>query len=155
MTWTDERIAQLRDLWAEGLTAAECAVEIGGITRNAVVGKVFRLKLEPRQERVNPKKRHAKRKARKPAVKIEPPPPPDPTPPTSATRVSLMELRPNTCRWPTGDVGSEDFFFCGAPTHADKPYCGYHCRLAYQPKTKETHLERRLRKLAYLRECAA
>lgn len=48
MNWTDERVETLRKLWAEGLSASQIAAQLGGVTRNAVIGKVHRLKLSSR-----------------------------------------------------------------------------------------------------------
>ena len=48
MTWTDERVEQLKKLWSDGLSACQIAAELGGITRNAVIGKVHRLGLSGR-----------------------------------------------------------------------------------------------------------
>ena len=48
MAWTDERVEQLKKLWAEGLSASQIAGRLGGVTRNAVIGKVHRLGLSGR-----------------------------------------------------------------------------------------------------------
>ena len=48
MSWTDERVELLKKLWADGLSASQIAAELGGITRNAVIGKVHRLRRAPR-----------------------------------------------------------------------------------------------------------
>lgn len=48
MNWTDERVELLRKLWAEGLSASQIAAQMGGVSRNAVIGKVHRLKLSGR-----------------------------------------------------------------------------------------------------------
>ena len=48
MNWTDERVELLRKLWSEGLSASQIAAQLGGVTRNAVIGKVHRLKLSSR-----------------------------------------------------------------------------------------------------------
>ncbi|MER0239916.1 GcrA family cell cycle regulator [Fulvimarina sp. MAC8] len=48
MSWTDERVSTLKQLWTEGLSASQIADKLGGVTRNAVIGKVHRLKLESR-----------------------------------------------------------------------------------------------------------
>ena len=48
-------------------------------------------------------------------------------------RGSLLELTEHSCRWPIGDPGDADFFFCGGPTASSLPYCAHHCRVAYQP----------------------
>ena len=45
MSWTDERIEQLKTLWKQGLTASQIADEMGGVSRNAVIGKAHRLAL--------------------------------------------------------------------------------------------------------------
>ncbi len=48
MSWTDERVEMLKNLWAEGLSASQIAAQLGGVSRNAVIGKVHRLKLSSR-----------------------------------------------------------------------------------------------------------
>jgi GcrA cell cycle regulator len=48
-------------------------------------------------------------------------------------RRTLLELTEETCRWPIGDPGQADFFFCGGRTITSLPYCAYHSRVAYQP----------------------
>ena len=48
-------------------------------------------------------------------------------------RKTLLQLTEKTCRWPIGDPGSAEFFFCGGETANDLPYCAYHSRVAYQP----------------------
>jgi GcrA cell cycle regulator len=48
-------------------------------------------------------------------------------------RRTLLELTEQTCRWPIGDPGHSDFFFCGGQTITGLPYCAYHSRVAYQP----------------------
>ncbi len=65
MSWTDERVELLKKLWADGLSASQIAAELGGITRNAVIGKVHRLKLSARAKPTNtaPRSRPAQRSA--------------------------------------------------------------------------------------------
>ncbi|MEM1378591.1 MAG: GcrA family cell cycle regulator [Pseudomonadota bacterium] len=48
MSWTDERVETLKKLWTDGLSASQIAAKLGGVSRNAVIGKVHRLKLAPR-----------------------------------------------------------------------------------------------------------
>uniref|UniRef100_UPI0028AB0CB5 GcrA family cell cycle regulator n=1 Tax=Shinella sp. TaxID=1870904 RepID=UPI0028AB0CB5 len=48
MNWTDERVERLKKLWAEGLSASQIAAQLGGVSRNAVIGKVHRLNLPGR-----------------------------------------------------------------------------------------------------------
>ena len=50
MSWTDERVETLKRMWAEGQSASQIAKELGGVTRNAVIGKVHRLGLSNRNE---------------------------------------------------------------------------------------------------------
>ncbi len=49
-----------------------------------------------------------------------------------------MELNFNTCRWPVGEMGGQDFGFCGNQTDYEKPYCAVHCEMAYQPNVRRT-----------------
>ena len=153
MSWTDERVELLKKLWSDGLSASQIAAELGGITRNAVIGKVHRLGLSGRAKSASstaarPRKARASsqllRLARASirgntalahAYEFE----------TEATpelieniipigqRRTLLELTEQTCRWPIGDPGSSDFFFCGGNPIAGLPYCAYHSRVAYQP----------------------
>jgi GcrA cell cycle regulator len=152
MSWTDERVETLKRLWAEGFSASQIASELGNITRNAVIGKVHRLGLSGRAKAATagaPRQRkaraHAMLRDARPAVRgntalaqafeyeVE-------TQPTVVDNVvpmgqrrSLLELTEGTCRWPIGDPGNADFFFCGGQTATCLPYCSYHCRIAYQP----------------------
>jgi GcrA cell cycle regulator len=152
-TWTDERVEHLKKLWADGLSASQIAGELGGITRNAVIGKVHRLGLSgrakapsssvPRQRKpraptmfraARPMMRGNTALAHMPAYDYDPEPEPElieniiPI----GQRCTLLELNEEKCHWPIGDPGQPDFFFCGGKT-AGSPYCGYHARVAYQP----------------------
>ena len=76
MSWTDERIDQLKAMWEKGLTASQIADELGGVSRNAVIGKAHRLGLQSRPSPVRPNE--APKKAapvRKPAPEAEAPKP--------------------------------------------------------------------------------
>jgi GcrA cell cycle regulator len=152
MTWTDERVESLKKLWGEGLSASQIAAELGGITRNAVIGKVHRLGLSGRAKSPSaatqrPRKARATQLTRvaRPAIRgntalahaydFEPEPEPeliDNVIPLGQRR-SILELTEETCRWPIGDPGSTDFFFCGGQAGTGAPYCTYHSRVAYQP----------------------
>lgn len=70
MSWTDERIATLRKMWEGGATASEIATELGGVSRNAVIGKAHRLglKARPSPVKANDKKKIAAPTAKKPAA---------------------------------------------------------------------------------------
>jgi GcrA cell cycle regulator len=153
-TWTDERVELLKKLWADGLSASQIAGELGGITRNAVIGKVHRLGLSgrakapsssvPRQRKPRapsmfraprPMMRGNTALAHMPAYDYDPEPEPEPIENIIpiGQRCTLLELNDEKCHWPIGDPGQPDFFFCGGKTNAGTPYCGYHGRVAYQP----------------------
>lgn len=132
MAWTDDRVEQLKQLWAEGLSASQIANKMGGVTRNAVIGKVHRLGLAGRATPAAPKP--------KITSKFE-------EPVSKSTNLGLDQLYPgldkptvssiggNQCKWPIGDPTSEDFHFCGQPAVDGKPYCAYHSQIAFQPNT--------------------
>lgn len=134
MSWTDERVSLLKQLWGEGKTAAEIAKVLGdGITRNAVIGKAHRLKLS---SRLSPIQQNAPKKQKpenilprivKPMVKA---------PEFKGKGVKLIELDARACRWPVGDPKEENFSFCGCDAIAGLPYCDEHCRVAYQVPTR-------------------
>lgn len=162
MNWTDERVELLRKLWSEGLSASQIAAQLGSVTRNAVIGKVHRLKLSsrgrtavaaPRQKKVASSAGGSKAATRAPTVtrtvtasigatalqtqfEVEPVvryrPAEDVVVPISR-RLQLVQLSERTCKWPNGDPLTEDFSFCGTDTADTGPYCTYHSRIAFQP----------------------
>lgn len=141
--WTVERIELLCRLWAEGATAAAIGVRLGGVSRSAVLGKVFRLRPVTAGASVSApaeqdpaanaasmqitaparRRRSRKRDKRPPSA-----------PAVRTQHKTLLDLTNNTCRWPHGRPGTEKFFFCGKP-EADLergiPYCARHMRRAY------------------------
>jgi GcrA cell cycle regulator len=154
-TWTDERVEQLKKLWADGLSASQIAAQIGGVTRNAVIGKVHRLGLSGRNKTTAPQPQRVRKPARPPSVTFTAPAvegnivrsaeqrfpttleqeerlPDDIVIPVSE-RVTIMELRESMCRWPMGDPTTPEFRFCGQRAIAGLPYCTHHARVAYQP----------------------
>ncbi|WP_321503667.1 GcrA family cell cycle regulator [Breoghania sp.] len=164
--WTEDRIDRLKNLWAEGLSASRIAAELGGVSRNAVIGKVHRLGLSGRKTPVKkaaiPKRQIRKRNdvedvtktvAVRPAknnrnavpavaADIEPDLEPEAENLSVTAEVipmarylTLLELGPNTCRWPIGDPRLPGFRFCGAPTVAGEVYCRTCAAKAYQPIT--------------------
>jgi GcrA cell cycle regulator len=144
--WTEERVALLKKLWAEGETAVAIAARLRGLSRSAVLGKIFRLRL-PATETAGGK-REQRGAAAAVAEGAETPVwrhrrphrarSAQPTPPRRRRGKALLELTNSTCRWPHGRPGSERFFFCGAP-EADLehgiPYCPRHMRIAYAVPT--------------------
>jgi GcrA cell cycle regulator len=160
MSWNDERVESLSKLWLEGRSASQIAAELGlGITRNAVIGKVHRLGLAGRtkpaaavQSRGKPKlvTRPVTDERSRPdlpyqavVTPLKIPVKPYLTPVQQATddvvipfseRVTIMDLRESSCRWPMGDPTSAEFRFCGVRTGmAGGPYCTAHARMAFQP----------------------
>jgi GcrA cell cycle regulator len=156
MSWTDERVELLKKLWADGLSASQIASQLGGVTRNAVIGKVHRLNLSGRAKPASSPARPRKARPTTPhrpsgarsfvsgntALKIHAHPAPrrvivqvpieDLVVPISLN-VSLLALNDQMCKWPIGDPGTEGFHFCGHRNFNSLPYCEYHSRLAYQP----------------------
>ena len=192
MAWTDDRVEQLKTLWTEGMSASQIAKELGGVTRNAVIGKVHRLGLSSR----NQGKPEAAEKPAAPAVATAAPPVEEvasatapepaekpvreepvsgpvevsaekssdlPAPVTApegmvtipsenqvdiaeidrdAHKLSLMDLTERTCKWPIGDPSRGEFYFCGHPVVAGKPYCKGHTAAAYQPMSSRRDRDR-------------
>jgi len=148
MAWTDDRVAVLSKLWAEGLSASQIAKQLGGVTRNAVIGKVHRLGLSGRATPSRPSKRkvaapRATARAPKTAPALRAPRPAAPVvappPPIEAKRMangeyaSILTITDSTCKWPLGDPSGDDFRFCGRNVNESSPYCAAHSRVAYQP----------------------
>jgi GcrA cell cycle regulator len=150
MAWTDERVEELKKLWAEGLSASQIAKKIGGVTRNAVIGKVHRLGLSGRAAPSRPSSRPARapkpRVAASTPVKSKVPAPrkaveptvtaPDPEPLPNGEFATVLTLKDSMCKWPLGDPASGDFRFCGHRTKAGDAYCEAHSQIAYQPQQK-------------------
>jgi GcrA cell cycle regulator len=153
MSWTDERVELLKKLWAEGLSASQIAAELGSVTRNAVIGKVHRLGLSGRAKPAasgaprprKPRSSTQMLRVSRPAFRgntalaqlyeyelVHEPDLTENVIPIGQRR-TLMELSEATCRWPIGDPGTPEFFFCGGNSVTGLPYCHYHARIAYQP----------------------
>jgi len=97
MSWTEERIDRLKKMWQEGATASQIADELGGVSRNAVIGKAHRLGLEARPSPVKPGEEKEKPEAAAPAPKPAPVERPDPKPaPVEAEQAAPAQPRPRT-----------------------------------------------------------
>ena len=159
MSWTDDRVATLTKLWADGLSASQIAAELGGVTRNAVIGKVHRLGLSGRAKPANTSARKIKTATRtsgtynsrpralRPTGGRTPPSMPARTtiqdlPEPVCLKMDLVDLTEKTCKWPHGDPSTNDFHFCGNSPKDDAPYCEYHCRMAYQTVTDRRRMKR-------------
>ena len=128
--WTRERIALLKKFWADGETATAIAARLR-MSKSAVLGKVFRLRLRPAAKATAAA---ARRNAAKVGRRRRGRPPAAPTAPVMASGKTLFELTNNSCRWPHGQPGTKAFHFCGAPgadLEGGRPYCERHMRRAY------------------------
>ena len=145
MSWTHERIEQLKKLWEAGYTASNIATELGGITRNAVIGKAHRLGLSGRMKsksKVSSVSIVRKRKmpVNKNSKIIELTTSVEPMNPTS-----FADIKDGLCRWPLGEPEDLDFKFCGRKCDEGMIYCTEHHSLAYQP-LNQTRQKRASRK---------
>lgn len=141
--WSDDRVTILSKLWVDGLSASQIARQLGGVTRNAVIGKVHRLGLSgrdapsapraiaPRPTRPRPPRRAAPfrpAKAVRPDMTVAPAAPEGP-----GLVDNLVHLAAHACKWPIGDPKSPGFSFCGR--RADGRYCAAHAARAVRPGT--------------------
>src|SRR6201997_5391930 len=153
LTWSDDRVEQLKKLWEAGLSASQIAAELGNVTRNAVIGKVHRLGLSgraksPTSAAPRPRKarapQHMMRVSRPVSrgntalahvfeVELEPDPIAYDNVVPMSQRLSLLELNEATCHWPIGDPSSSEFFFCGGKALTRRPHCAHHPRIPSQP----------------------
>ena len=144
MSWTDEKVEKLKELWGKGNTASQIAEIIGGISRNAVIGKAHRLKLSAKIKTrtaasnqnfenslvsKNIKLKKGKRSKFKSLIIEKDFEPENPK--------QLEELDENSCKWPIGHPDESSFYFCGRTSLKDFSYCKLHLLYAYQPKGKK------------------
>jgi GcrA cell cycle regulator len=156
MAWNDERVELLKKLWSEGLSASQIAGRLGGVTRNAVIGKVHRLGLSGRATTSRMKSHRPRARTAAAARRMQPKsrfaPQGNPAfrqlyhpeaEPFMATveelviplkeRRTIQTLTECSCRWPIGDPQTADFHFCGKNKVTGLPYCEFHARRAFQP----------------------
>tara|TARA_Y100000591_G_scaffold287677_1_gene271426 strand:- start:34 stop:528 length:495 start_codon:yes stop_codon:yes gene_type:complete len=144
MSWTDEKVAKLKELWGKGNTASQIAEIIGGISRNAVIGKAHRLNLsakiktrtatsnknfENSLNESSPKSKRGRRSKFKSLLIEKDFEPENPK--------QLEELDESLCKWPIGHPDEKNFYFCGRTSLKDFSYCKLHLLYAYQPKGKK------------------
>ena len=164
--WTEDRVGALKKLWLEGQSASQIAKQLGGgVTRNAVIGKVHRLGLSGRAAPSQPARATFRPSRPRPAAQptqapsaprrieaVQPRPAaapsvPAPMPDLPGT-ATVMTLGAHMCKWPIGDPSSNEFSFCGRRS-SEGVYCVEHARVAYQPQVKRggaTDLARSLRR---------
>ena len=146
MSWTEEKVEKLKELWGKGKTASQIAEVIGGLSRNAIIGKAFRLQLSKniikRQKinsSINPnykEKDIIQRKSRKIKFRsllldknFEP-----------AKNLSLEELTENTCKYMEGHPNEKSASFCGRKNVEKFSYCPLHLIVVFQPRGKKEDL---------------
>ena len=144
MSWTEEKVNKLKELWGKGKTASQIAEVIGGITRNAVIGKAHRLNLSAKiktrakspKENINVSEENRDnkiergRRSKFKSLIIEKDFEPE-------NPKQLEELDENSCKWPIGHPNEKSFYFCGRTSLKDFSYCKLHLLYAYQPKGKK------------------
>ena len=145
MSWTEEKVAKLKELWGKGNTASQIAEIIGGISRNAVIGKAHRLNLSAKiktrsavsnqsfdnsSDYRNVKLSKRGRKGKFKSLIIEKDFEPE-------NPKQLEELSEDSCKWPIGHPNEKSFYFCGRNSLKDFSYCKLHLLYAYQPKGKK------------------
>ena len=153
MSWTDEKVAKLKELWGKGNTASQIAEIIGGISRNAVIGKAHRLNLSAKiktrtatssknfdssiDDRIVKSKRGRKSKFKSLIIEkdFEPENP-----------KQLEELTDNDCKYPIGHPNEKDFYFCGRTSLKDFSYCKLHLLYSYQSRADKNKKDDQLDK---------
>jgi len=144
MSWNEEKVAKLKELWGKGSTASQIAEIIGGISRNAVIGKAHRLSLSSKiktrsvssnqnfqnNTEVNGTKQRQGRKSKFKSLIIEKDFEPE-------NPKKLEELDEASCKWPIGHPEEQSFYFCGRSSLKDFSYCRLHLLYAYQPKGRK------------------
>ena len=144
MSWNEEKVEKLKELWGKGSTASQIAQIIGGISRNAVIGKAHRLNLSSKikarsasssqnfdnSSEENYSKQKKGRKSKFQSLIIEKDFEPE-------NPKKLEELDESSCKWPVGHPEEQSFYFCGRSSLKDFSYCKLHLLYAYQPKGRK------------------
>jgi GcrA cell cycle regulator len=144
MSWNEEKVKKLKELWGKGSTASQIAEIIGGISRNAVIGKAHRLNLSSKiktrnvsssqnfdnSSEENSSKQRRDRKSKFQSLIIEKDFEPE-------NPKKLEELDESSCKWPVGHPEEQSFYFCGRSSLKDFSYCKLHLLYAYQPKGRK------------------
>ena len=143
MSWTDEKVNKLKELWGKGQTASQIAEIIGGLSRNAVIGKAHRLSLSAKikirstitrnKENFKYTNQETQKKGRRSKFRslilnkdFEP-----------AKNLQLEELTDNTCKYMEGHPDEKESSFCGRKNVEKFSYCPLHLMIVFQPKGKK------------------
>ncbi len=145
MSWTDEKVNKLKELWGKGQTASQIAEIIGGLSRNAVIGKAHRLSLSAKikirstitrnkenfkyTNQETQKKRRSKFRSLILNKDFEP-----------AKNLQLEELTDNTCKYMEGHPDDKESSFCGRKNVEKFSYCPLHLMIVFQPKGKKENV---------------
>jgi GcrA cell cycle regulator len=146
MSWTPEKEEKLKQLWKKGHSGSQIAAMLGNTTRNAVIGKAHRLKLEARSvssnrlgtkkintelnknsSTINKNNKKLGRKAKFKALLLD-----KDFEPENPTK--LENLTDELCKWPLGEKMEPASLFCGRKSIEKFPYCKLHLLYAFQPK---------------------
>ncbi len=143
MSWTEEKVTKLKELWGKGQTASQIAEIIGGVTRNAVIGKAHRLNLSSKiitrstiqsnkvstrtsENKIKFKGKRFKFKSLLLDKNFEP-----------ARNLNLEELTEDTCKYMESNPDEEGASFCGRKNVEKFSYCPLHLMIVFQPKGKK------------------
>ena len=143
MSWTEEKVNKLKELWGKGQTASQISEIIGGVSRNAVIGKAHRLNLSAKiktrpaisqnigayKSNVNQIQKRSRKSRFKSLLldkNFEP-----------AKNLQLEELNDNTCKYMEGHPDEKDSSFCGRKNVEKFSYCPLHLMIVFQPKGKK------------------
>ena len=140
--WSEDRVTELRKLWLEGKSASQISRQLGGVSRNAVIGKVHRIGLAGRDRPAAPRAvgktnnrpsgagpaNSAPR--RRPATSPGAPIPLRVVGPELTATATIMSLGHGQCRWPIGDPQEEGFGYCGRSQGQHASYCDHHAASA-------------------------
>ena len=146
MSWTEEKVEKLKELWSKGHTASQIADLLGDTTRNAVIGKAHRLNLEARapsksaqsihkqeNKQVRKSSQVMSRKSKFQSILLD-------KNFEAENPTTLENLTDSTCKWPVGHPDEENFYFCGRTPEGEFPYCKLHVLYAFQPKGQKGDL---------------